>query len=129
MLAVWGSRARLRVRLKQGRGMRALSGLRMLGKKEEATSTGTARVYLNLAPLQRLRGGILAMKGPRDLIPVLAPDGPAPSRGTHCGSGGEGLEMGKGLGAASLPLPLPGQAVFVPCGGGGGGQTPVRLQG
>lgn len=106
--------------------MRALSGLGMLGKKEEATSTRTARVYLNCAPSQRLRGGILAKEDPRDLIPVLAPDGPAPSRGSHCGSGGKGREMGRGLGAASLPLPLPGQAVFVPC---GGGQTPVRLQG
>lgn len=107
--------------------MSALSGLRMLGEKEEATSNETARVYLNSAPPQRLRGGILAKKVPRDLIPVLVPDGPAPSRGSHCGSGGAGREMGRGLGVASLPLPLPGQAVFVPC--GGGGQTPVRLQG
>lgn len=90
--------------------MRALSGLRMLGKKEEATS---ARVYLNSAPPQRLGGGVLAKEVPRDLILVLAPAGPASSRGSHCGSG-EGREMGRGLGAASLPLPLPGQAVFVP---------------
>lgn len=98
----------------------------MLGKKEEATSVGTAGVYLNPAPPRGFRGGIRATEVQRDLIPVLAPDGPAPSRGSHCGSGGEGREMRAGLGAAPLPLPLPGQAVFVPC--GGGGQTPVRPQ-
>lgn len=100
--------------------------LRMLGKKEEATSTGSAGVYLNPAPPRRLRGGIRAKEVHRDLILVLDTDGPAPSRGSLCGSGGEGRELGAGLGAAPLPLPLPGQAVFVPC--GGGGQTPVRPQ-
>lgn len=81
--------------------MRALSGLRMLGKKEEAAS---ARVYLNSAPPQRLGGGVLAKEVPRDLIPVLAPDGPASSRGSHCGSGGEGRWEGVW---GRLPFPSP----------------------
>lgn len=100
--------------------------LGMLGKKEEATSTGTAGVHLSPAPPRRLWSGTRAKAVQRDLIPVLAPGGPAPSRGSRCGSRGEGRAMGAGLGAAPLPLPLPGQAVFVPC--GGGGQTPVRPQ-
>lgn len=85
--------------------MRALSGLRMLGKREEATSPGAPRVYVSSAPPQRLRGGILAKDVPRDLIPVLAPDGPAPSRGSHCGSGGEG--RGREGVWGWLPFPSP----------------------
>lgn len=86
--------------------MRALSGRRMLGKKDEATSTRTARVYLNSAPPQRLRAGTLAKEVPRALIPILAPDGPAPSRGSHCGSGGKRKGDGKGSGG-SFPSPPP----------------------
>lgn len=79
--------------------------LRMLGKKEEATSTGTAGVHLNPAPPRRLRGGIRAKEVQRDLIPVLAPDGPAPSQGSHCRSGGgrKGDESGSGGGSPSPP--------------------------